>query len=146
MTETKKIVEKLKTALDDELWKLELDLFGLIYDKKEKSDIIEIFLVLSNWVGLSLRDGVWTFYEYTSTDSIEKVRKYLITVDWNELVNMYELGIHDYHNEIYLDNYNYPEEWIEESEVIDKWIFENEIEIYRFLKNIIIENESIFAV
>ncbi len=146
MTETKKIVEKLKTALDDELWELELDLFGLIYDKKEKSDIIEIFLVLSNWVGLSLRDGVWTFYEYTSTDSIEKVRKYLITVDWNELITMYELGIHDYHNKIYLDNYNYPEEWIEESELIDKWIFENEIKIFRFLKNIIIENESIFAV
>ncbi len=146
MTETKKIVEKLKTALDDELWELELDLFGLIYDKKEKSDIIEIFLVLSNWVGLSLRDGVWTFYEYTSTDSIEKVRKYLITVDWNELITMYELGIHDYHNKIYLDNYNYPEEWKEESELIDKWIFENEIKIFRFLKNIIIENESIFAV
>ena len=47
---------------------------------------------------------------------------------------MYTMGIHDYHNEKYLENYNYPDEWIEESEIIDKWIFENEINIYRFLR------------
>lgn len=57
---------------------------------------------------------------------------------------MYKMGIHDYHNEKYLDNYNYPDEWIEESEIIDKWIFENEINIYRFLRDLILENKVSF--
>lgn len=134
----------LKLAQDDELCELELDLFGLIYDKKNTSGIIECFLTLSNWIGFSLRDGVWTFYEYTDDQSVEKTKKFLEIKNWQELTNMYKLGMHDYHNEKYLDKYNYPDEWIEESGIIDKWIFENEISLYRFLKDMILENEASF--
>lgn len=134
----------LKLAQDDELCELELDLFGLIYDKKNTSGIIEYFLTLSNWIGFSLRDGVWTFYEYTDDQSVEKTKKFLEIKNWQELTNMYKLGMQDYHNEKYLDKYNYPDEWIEESGIIDKWIFENEISLYRFLKDMILENEASF--
>jgi len=144
VTEVGKIIERLKLAPDDELCELELDLFGLIYDKKDAASVIEYFLTLSNWVGFSLRDGVWTFYEYTSDESIEKVKAFLETKRWNELTDMYKLGIHDYHSEKYLDSYDYPEEWIEESEIIDNWIFENEVSIYRFLKELVLENEACF--
>jgi len=113
-------------------------------DRKKAYFEIECFLTLSNWVGFSLRDGVWTFYEYTSDESIEKVKAFLETKRWNELTDMYKLGIHDYHSEKYLDSYDYPEEWIEESEIIDNWIFENEISIYRFLKELVLENEACF--
>lgn len=144
MSEVEKIIEMLKQAPDDELCELELDLFGLIYDKKGASSSIECFLTLSNWVGFSLRDGVWTFYEYTNDESIDKLKKFLESQDWHELKDMYKMGMHDYHNEKYLDNYNYPDEWIEESEIIDRWIFENEISLYRFLKNLVLEDEESF--
>lgn len=144
MSEILEIIEKMKLATDDELCELELDLFALIYDKKDTADIIECFLTLSNWVGFSLRDGVWTFYEYTNDESIEKVKAFLETKSWNELTDMYKLGMHDYHNEKYLENYDYPDEWIEESEIIDNWIFENETSIYRFLKELVLENEACF--
>ena len=49
-------------------------------------------------------------------------------------------------NEKYLENYDYPDEWIEESEIIDNWIFENEISIYRFLKELVLENEACFLI
>ncbi len=144
MTEISKMIERIKLAQDDELSELELDLFALIYDKKNASIAIEIFMTLSNWVGFSLRDGVWTFYEYTNDESIEKTKEFLEIKNWKELTDMYKMGIHDYHNEKYLDNYNYPDEWIEESEIIDKWIFENEINIYRFLRDLILENKVSF--
>lgn len=144
MIEIGKIIERLKIAPEDEFCELELELFGLIYDKKNNFDVIELFLTLSNWIGFSLRDGVWTFYEYTTDESIEKVKKYLEKEKWDELTNMYKLGIHDYHDEKYLDNYDYPEEWMEEAEIIDNWIYENEINIYRFLKEIVLQNEACF--
>ena len=58
VSEILEIIEKMKLATDDELCELELDLFALIYDKKDAAGIIECFLTLSNWVGFSLRDGV----------------------------------------------------------------------------------------
>ena len=58
---------------------------------------------------------------------------------------MFELGNHDYHNEIYSENYDYPEEWISESSIIDDWIFENEIEIYKKLREILLDNEALFV-
>lgn len=144
MAEISKLIKKLKLASEEDLCEIELDLFALIYDKKDLSDVIEIFITLSNWVGFSLRDGVWTFYEYTSSQSIEKTKEFLLKQKWDELTNMYTLGIHDYHNEKYQDNYNYPEKWMEESEIIDDWIFKNEDSIYVFLKEIVIKNEQSF--
>ena len=72
------------------------------------------------------------------------MKAFLETKNCNELSDMFQLGMHDYHNEKYLENYDYPDEWIEESEIIDNWIFENEISIYRFLKELVLENEACF--
>ena len=58
MSGIREIIERMKLATDDELCELELDLFALIYDKKDAAGIIECFLTLSNWMGFSLRDGV----------------------------------------------------------------------------------------
>ena len=52
---------------------------------------------------------------------------------------MYMLGNHDYWDEKYQDNYEYPQEWIDESEIIDQWIDQNELEIYKLLQFIIVE-------
>lgn len=144
MTEIEKIFEQLKVASDEELCELELDLFSLVYDRKEKNDVVRVFLALSNWVGFSLRDGVWTFYEYTDVNTIEKTMEFLNKSNEDELKRMFELGNHDYHNEAYAENYDYPEEWLTESEIIDDWIFKNEKKIYRKIKEILLENEAVF--
>ncbi len=139
MSQLKELFEKLKVAQDDDLCEIELDIFALIYDRKEENDAISAFLTLSNWVGFSLRDGVWTFYEYMDVATIERTIQFLDNIEWNELKRMFELGNHDYHNEIYTENYDYPEEWISESTIIDDWIFDNEIEVYKILREILLE-------
>ncbi len=93
----------------------------------------------------SLRDGVWTFYEYTDDETIKKTADYLHAAACAGLKENFTLGIHDYHNEIYKDNYDYPEEWLEESEIIDRWIFDNETQIYREIKRLVLKNKHAFA-
>ena len=39
---------------------------------------------------------------------------------------MIEKGIHDYQNPQYAEDFEYPEEWITESEEIDAWITEHD--------------------
>lgn len=145
MSELETLFDKLKVAPDDDLCEIELDIFALVYDRKEENDVISAFLTLSNWVGFSLRDGVWTFYEYTDVETIERTIQFLDTLAGSELKKMFELGNHDYHNEIYAGNYDYPEEWISESSIIDEWIFDNEIEIYKKLREILLDNEALFV-
>ncbi len=41
----------------------------------------------------------------------------------------------------YAENYDYPEEWISESPIIDDWIFDNEIEVYKKLREILLKDE-----
>lgn len=50
---------------------------------------------------------------------------------------MYVLGNHNYSGEEYQTDFNYPQEWLDESEMIDKWIFDNEKKIILFLQNIL---------
>ena len=50
---------------------------------------------------------------------------------------MYALGNHNYSDEEYQTDFNYPQEWLDESEMIDKWIFDNERMIILFLQNIL---------
>ena len=58
---------------------------------------------------------------------------------------MYILGNHDYRNEKYQDNYDYPQEWIDESEQIDQWITENEKKIILICQEILKTNLDFFC-
>lgn len=42
----------------------------------------------------------------------------------------------------YSENYNYPEEWFDEADKIDKWISDNEAYLYKWMYDLILEHKS----
>ena len=62
----------------------------------------------------------------------------------NNTKEMEALGNHDYGAEEYQENYAYPHEQIDESEKIDKQIFENEAIIISLLQEMLSNNKNYF--
>ena len=44
--------------------------------------------------------------------------------------------------EEYQENFNYPEEWIDESDKIYKWINDNEVYLYKWMYDLILEYKN----
>lgn len=134
----RKLIEKSVSIAPEEFYLVESDLFIELSNMKEKPDFVVAFLELSSWMGTSLRSGVWTYYEATERDTVNKTIKYLYQfAPDDEISKMYALGNHNYSDEEYQTDFNYPQEWLDESEMIDKWIFDNERMIILFLQNIL---------
>ena len=128
-----------------EFYLVEPELYTALYTIKDKPNFVYAFLGLSSWMGTSLRSGVWTYYESTDKKEIDTIISYLKGYDSDNLiVKMYALGNHDYGDVKYQDDYEYPQEWIEESEKIDKWIYDNEETIIRFMQDILKNNVNLF--
>jgi len=124
---------------------IETELFLALQSLKNKPDFVDVFLELSSWRGTSLRSGVWTYYEATDREQVENVIRYLQRSSSEEVIcKMYALGNHNYSDEKYQSNYMYPDEWIEESGIIDKWIFENEECITQYMQNLLRNNKGYF--
>ncbi len=51
---------------------------------------------------------------------------------------MFCRGIHDYQSPKYNVDFNYPQEWIDETESIDKWIWNNEQNLYEWQKEFLL--------
>lgn len=129
----------------DDFYLVEPELFAVLYDIKDKPDFVSAFIGISLWMGTSLRSGVWTYYEAADPKEIELITMYLQQcAPNNEIVRLYALGNHDYGNEKYQVDFNYPEEWLEESKTIDKWIFDNERIIIGFMQEILRNNRGYF--
>lgn len=133
-----KLIEKSIAIAPEEFYLVEPDLFIEFSNMKEKPDFVVAFLELSSWMGTSLRSGVWIYYEATERATIDRTINYLHEfAPGEEISEMYVLGNHDYSDEEYQTDFNYPQEWLDESELIDKWIFDNEKKIILFLRNIL---------
>lgn len=142
---TKELVFNAINIDVDDFCSIESDLFIKLYYIHNKPDFITAFLNLSSWKSTSLRSGVWTYFEATGIEDIEVTRKYITEkIDNEELVNMYAQGIHDYGNEIYQENFDYPQEWLDESEEIDKWINMNMKQIVKICQDILSDNFEYF--
>lgn len=138
-----KIIEKAINVNSDEFYLVEPELFQLFYTQKNKPDYIIAFLGVSSWRGTSLRSGVWTYYEATDKTEVDKIISFLQKyAQDNELAYWFLLGNHDYDK--YRSDYSYPQEWMDESDMIDKWISENETNISDFLQKILKENRGYF--
>ena len=61
---------------------------------------------ISNWQGMSLRCGVWQYYESGAFQKgkFERVLSFLKTKNEEETASIYACGIHDYANEKYQEN------------------------------------------
>ena len=104
--------------------------------------LINAFLIVSSWFGTSERSGAWTFYEATNPESIQKAVDYLIQSGETELTAVIKKGIHDYQNPQYAEDFEYPEEWITESEEIDAWITEHDDWLCHWLYDYLLRNEN----
>ncbi len=59
-----------------------------------------------------------------------------------EMADIYGYGIHDYANETYQEGADHPEEWLDETERVDRWISAHEAHIHRWLYELIMEHKS----
>lgn len=139
------VLKAISIEIDD-FYLIESELFIELYNIQNKPDFITVLLNLSSWMGTSMRSGVWTYYESADLENIDVTRKYISEKIGNEeLINMYTQGINDYGNEIYQDNYDYPQEWLDESEQIDKWINLNMKLIIKIFQDILRDNLEYFS-
>ena len=118
-----------------------LDIFGLIYDERDTDspEWLNAFIEISTWESVSLRGGVWTYYEGNVLSIVEQTSQFLKSSTYTELYEMYTYAMHDYSGEISDEQM---EVWIRESEKVDEWILKNEIQIDLWLKNILCSNKE----
>lgn len=138
------LYKKLESLTYRDFFEVESDFFIYLTSiSKDKSiSYINTFLIVSNWMGTSERSGVWVFYESTNISMIQDAVLYLKAQEDNELACMLEKGIHDYQNPIYFGNFNYPDEWITESEQIDDWISNHTAWLRRWLYTFLMEKKE----
>lgn len=130
-----------------ELYEYDYDLFMLFYDTFKDKPFTEIpdtafmFMEIDSWSGTSMRGGVWQYYEINSAEQgkSERVAKYLKSQCEYDMADIYAYGIHDYYN---VKNGEYPDEWLDESDKIDNWIYENEYYIYQWKKDLISSHKN----
>lgn len=132
------------------LYEYDGDFFMLFYDIFKDKPFIEIpdaafmFMEIDGWQGMSQRCGVWQYYESGSFEhgKFERVLEYLKSQNEYDMAKIYAIGIHDYDDPKYEENFDYPEEWLVESEKIDTWITENEEHIYTWKKDLILNHRN----
>lgn len=136
-----RLIEKGISIAPEEFYLVASDLLIAFSNMREKPNFVIAFLELSSWMGTSLRSGVWTYYEATKREEIHRTIEYLYQFAPDEEISrMYALGNHNYSDEKYQTDFNYPQEWLDEYELIDQWIFGHEKKIISFLQNILKTN------
>lgn len=145
-----KLIHSLESSGYEMFWKYDEQFFMLFYDRfkditfTDIPDIAFMFMEINNWQGMSLRCEVWQYYESGAFQKgkFERVLSFLKTQKEEEMASIYAYGIHDYSNIKYQENYNYPEEWFDEADKIDKWISDNEAYLYKWMYDLILEHKS----
>ena len=148
MYSIEKLYELLSNIDSDEFYTLEAEFLKVLYydiAENDKPLCVTAFLTIANWFAVSLRSGVWTFYEATSPKDINLTVEFLKKTDNQELTDIFCFGIHDYQNPKYALNFDYPDEWIEESEKIDTWIVEHEDWLYNWERNLLLKNKELIC-
>lgn len=125
----------LTSADSSAVFAAQADFFRLFYAHPEMRNVpfVNAFLIVSGWLGTSFRSGVWTFYEATPQQDTAQAVRYLNASGAAALAEMLQKGNHDYQDPQYQEDFDYPEEWITESEEIDRWIAAHEQEIMQHL-------------
>ena len=142
------LYQTLESTAPADFYKLESDFFPAFYShipENQRPDCVVAFLTISTWMGTSLRSGVWTYYEGANPAEIETTRRFLKEHGSPELEAMFAYGIHDYQNPVYRETFDYPEEWIAQSDTIDQWITEKETTIQEWLRAVLLKNKEMIC-
>ena len=144
------LIVSTKSSGHEMFWKYDAEFFMLFYDRYRNTPFTDIpdiafkYMEINNWQGMSLRCGVWQYYESGAFQNgkFERVLSFLKATNEEEMASVYGCGIHDYANEKYQKNYDYPEEWFDETDKIDKWISDNEVYLYKWMYDLILNHKS----
>lgn len=107
-----KLIVSLETSGYEMFWKYDDQFFMLFYDKFKSMPYANI------------PDSAYMFMEIHNWKGMSQ-----------------RCGVWQYYESGAL-NYNYPEEWIDESNKIDIWISDHEIYLYKWMYNLILEYKS----
>ena len=144
------LIVSAESSGDESFWEYEREFFMLFYNRFKSTlfmdipDIAFMYMEISNWQGMSVRCGVWQYYESGAFQKgkFERVLSFLKANGEEEMADVYACGIHDYANERYQKGSDYPEEWFDETEEIDEWISDNEEYIYKWMYDLIMDHKS----
>ena len=109
----------------------------------KQEPFVRAFLILSGWLGTSLRSGVWTFYEVTPVQDMLDAAGYFRENGAAEIAEMLQKGIHDYQDPKYQADFDYPAEWLREAEETDGWINAHRTQIEQYLTDELRRNRQI---
>lgn len=98
MNDLNKLFQKLLGMDYKNMYEMEAEFFLALYYGFSENRLLWInaFLTISSWFGISMRSGVWTFYETANVQEITDTLQYLKLNNEDELVAIFEKGIHDY--------------------------------------------------
>lgn len=144
MQEINPLYDTLLAMADRDFYQIETEFFMMLQriPDHRKPDAVIAFLTISNWKGTSLRSGVWTFYESAQQKDLQITAVYLTNAGQTELAEVFSRGIHDYQNPVYAQNFDYPSEWMEEADEIDRWICAHENCIDEWMLALLRDNKA----
>lgn len=142
------LIVSAKSSGHKMFWEYEGEFFMLFYNRFKSTpftdipDIAFMFMEISNWQGMSVRCGVWQYYESGAfaNGKFERVLSFLKNDREEEMASVYACGIHDYANVKYRENCDYPEEWFDGADKIDKWISDHDEYLYKWMYDLIMNH------
>lgn len=146
--ELERLYQQLAELESDDFYQIESDFCQVLSEDLPETGrpaCVIAFLVITDWFAKSQGSGVWTFYEAGDPEEIETALQFLKESENQELADIFAYGIHDYQNPKYAEQFDYPEEWIEESDKIDDWIEENEAWLNAWQRNLLLENRELIC-
>ena len=144
------LIASAESSGHENFWEYDSEFFMLFYNQYKYTpfadipDIAFMYMEINNWQGMGVRCGVWQYYESRAFEKgkFERVMSFLKANGEDEMAGIYGYGIHDYANKKYQESFDYPEEWINETERIDEWISDNEGYIYKWLYDLILAHKN----
>lgn len=144
------LIVSAEAAGYERFWEYEGAFFMLFYGRYKDTPFTDIpdvpfmYMEINNWQGMSVRCGVWQYYESGAFQKgkFDRVLSFLKANNEEEMASIYAYGIHDYANEKYQKDEEYPEEWFDEADKIDQWIGDHEEYLYQWMYNFMIHHQN----
>ena len=148
MNEIEMLYEKISSVSTEMFFEMENKFCAALYygiSEADRPPCVTVFLTVVNWFAVSFRSGVWTFFEAGNRKDIELTAKFLEETGEKEFADIFRYGIHDYQNPKYAENFDYPDEWIEEAEKIDEWINQHSNWLYDWERKLLLDNKDLIC-
>lgn len=120
------------------------DIFEFLFDNfgKDQIDWVDAYIQIYSWEYETFHEGSITYYSNFYGDSdyatIIKTANYIKSCGLSEIYKVYISAAHDY--SAYEDWRQYPKTWCEQAKQVQKWIYQNEDQIFHCMMMILVDN------